>query len=235
MTKSVLFAVTGSNVWTFKDGTKHSCGYWPEELAAPHEVFTAAGFDITIATPGGVRPTPDQAGYSPEMNGGSAEAGQKIKDYIASISGEIDKVVKLEDINPADYDLVFIPGGHGPMEDLAVDASFGAQLNQFLDSGKPVAAVCHGPAGLLSARRGDGSWSFAGYQLTGFSNVEEAQVGFADKAPWLLEDKLTSSGASYSAADAWGPKVVVDRNLYTGQNPASSVPLADALVEALHE
>lgn len=230
---NVLFAVTGSDVWTFKDGTKHPCGYWPEEVAAPHEIFTGAGFDITFATPGGVRPTDDQAGYSPEMNGGSAEAGQKIKAYIASISGELDKAVALEDIDPADYDLVFIPGGHGPMEDLAVDTSFGAQLAQFLDTGKPVAAVCHGPAGLLAAKRPDGTWLFKGYAMTGFSNVEEGQVGFADKAPWLLEDRLKESGGTFSAADAWAPKVVIDRNLYTGQNPASSVALAEALVKAV--
>jgi putative intracellular protease/amidase len=230
---NILFAVTGSDVWTFKDGTKHPCGYWPEELAAPHKVFTDAGFDVTFATPGGVRPVADEAGYSPEMNGGSAEAGQKIRDHIASISGELDKVVALEDVNPADYDAVFVPGGHGPMEDLAVSTSFGEQLAQFLDAGKPVAAVCHGPAALLPARRADGGWLFAGYRLTGFSNEEETQVGFADKAPWLLEDRLRESGGAYSATDAWSEKIVVDRNLYTGQNPASSVALAEAVAAAV--
>ena len=50
---SILFAITGSDHWTLKDGTKHPCGYWPEELVTPHRVFTAAGFDVTLATPGG--------------------------------------------------------------------------------------------------------------------------------------------------------------------------------------
>lgn len=229
---SILFAITGSDTWTFADGTEHPCGYWPEELVAPHKVFTAAGADITLATPGGVRPTPDEAGFTPEMNGGSAEAGQALRDYIGSIAAEIDKVVKLEDVNPADYDAVFIPGGHGPMEDLAVDESFGRQLGEFVAAGKIVAAVCHGPAGLLAARRPDGGWLFEGYRLTGFSNAEETQVGFAAKAKWLLEDELAKKGGLFEATDPWAPKVVVDRQLYTGQNPASSEPLARAILGA---
>jgi putative intracellular protease/amidase len=217
---SILFAITGSDYWTLADGTRHPCGYWPEEVATPHRVFTAAGVDLTIATPGGVRPVADEAGFSPEMNGGSAEAGQAIRTYLESISTELDKVVALEEQNPADFDAVFIPGGHGPMEDLAVSESFGEQLGQFIEGGKIVAAVCHGPAGLLAAKDADGAWLFDGYRLTGFSNVEEEQVGFAPKAAWLLEDRLTAQGGKFEATDAWAPRVVIDRNLYTGQNPA---------------
>lgn len=228
---SVLIAVTGVDYWTLADGTKHSCGYWPEELATPHRVFAEAGFDITIATPGGVTPTDDKAGYTPEMNGGSAEAGQAIAAYIASIGDELSKANVLEDLDPADFDLVFVPGGHGPMEDLAVSDRFGAMVRAFADSGKPVAAVCHGPAGLLAARSDDGDWLFSGYQLTGFSNAEEDQVGYAKSAAWLLEDRLKAEGALYTAAaEPWGERVVVDRNLYTGQNPASSEALARRLV-----
>jgi putative intracellular protease/amidase len=52
--------------------------------------------------------------------------------------------------------------------------------------------VCHGPAALLPARAADGSWLFAGRKVTGFSNAEEAQVGFADKVRWLREDRLVA-------------------------------------------
>ncbi|CAG7632069.1 type 1 glutamine amidotransferase domain-containing protein [Rhodococcus opacus] len=228
---SVLIAVTGVDYWTLADGTKHPCGYWPEELAAPHKVFTEAGLDITIATPGGIVPTADQAGYTPEMNGGSAAAGQKIADYIGSIADQLAAPAVLEDIDPADFDFVFVPGGHGPMEDLAVSEPFGHIVRRFTDAGKPVGAVCHGPAALFPAKADDGSWLFSGRRLTAFSNVEEGQVGYAARAAWLLEDRLKSEGGIYSAADQpWGELVVVDGNLYTGQNPASSEPLARRLV-----
>jgi putative intracellular protease/amidase len=230
----VLFAVSGSDYWTLADGTRHPCGYWPEELAVPHEVFAQAGFDITIATPGAVSPTADEAGFSAAMNGGSEEPGRRFRAYLDSISGPLSAPTALEDADPADYDLVFVPGGHGPMEDLAASGSFGQLVAGFTALGKPVAAVCHGPAALLPAVDDDGKWLFGGRRVTGFSNTEEEQVGFAGRAPWLLEDRLSSSGGSFEASGApWAAHVVVDGNLYTGQNPASSLPLATALVQTL--
>jgi putative intracellular protease/amidase len=230
----VLFAVSGSAHWTLADGTRHPCGFWPEELAVPHEIFRGNGFDLVIATPGAVVPTADEAGFSPEMNGGSAEPGQRFRAYLESIGGELGAPADLNEADPAEFDFVFVPGGHGPMEDLAASKEFGRLITEFDAAGKPVAAVCHGPAALLPATGADGRWLFAGRRVTGFSNVEEGQVGFADKAPWLLEDRLVEGGGRFEkSAGAWEPHVVVDGNLYTGQNPSSSAPLAERLADAL--
>lgn len=228
----VLLAVSGSDHWTLNDGTRHPCGFWPEELAVPHEIFTGAGFETTIATPGGTTPVPDEAGFTAEMNGGSDEPGARFRAYLDSIRDQLQSPVRLEDVDVADYDLVFVPGGHGPMEDLAVSAEFGALVCAFADAGKPVAAVCHGPAALLPARASDGSWRFDGRRVTGFTNAEETQVGFDERAPWLLEDRLRSAGGAFeNNSQPWTPHVVADGVLFTGQNPASSRPLADLLVE----
>ena len=227
----VLFAVSGVDHWTLADGTKHPCGFWPEELAVPHKVFRKAGFDLTIATPGAAVPTADKAGFTAAMNGGSEEPGARFRAYLDSIAGELGAPADLDQADVKDFDLVFVPGGHGPMEDLAVSEAFGALVREFTDASKPVAAVCHGPAALLPAHGGTGEWLFAGRRVTGFSNEEEAQVGFADKAAWCLEDRLVSIGGRFERAGApWQPHVVVDGNLYTGQNPASSAPLAERLV-----
>jgi putative intracellular protease/amidase len=229
----VLFAVTGSHYWTLNDGTQHPCGYWPEELAVPHEVFTEAGLDITIATPGAVAPVADEAGFTAAMNGGSEEPGIRFRAYLDSIGEELAKPVDLDTVDAAEYDLVFVPGGHGPMEDLASSETFGNLLSAFTQSDKPVAAVCHGPAALLPATDA-GGWLFRGRQVTGFTNEEEEQVGFADKAPWLLEDRLNAAGGVFeSGPGPWQANFVVDGNLYTGQNPASSRPLAEVLVAAV--
>ncbi|MGK3204275.1 type 1 glutamine amidotransferase domain-containing protein [Amycolatopsis sp. MEPSY49] len=230
----VLFAVSGSDHWTLADGTRHPCGFWPEELAVPHRIFRENGFDIVIATPGGVRPTADEAGFSPEMNGGSPEPGQRFRAYLAEIDAELATPADLNSVDAADFDLVFVPGGHGPMEDLAVSAEFGALVAAFAAAGKPVAAVCHGPAALLPATDPDGNWLFAGRRVTGFSDAEEAQVGFADRAPWLLEDRLAAAGGRFEKSGCpWEPHVVVDGTLHTGQNPASSAPLAEELIAVL--
>ncbi|MEU1213922.1 type 1 glutamine amidotransferase domain-containing protein [Streptomyces sp. NPDC005791] len=229
---SVLFVLTGADHWTLNDGTTHPTGFWAEELAAPHRVFTQAGFDITVATPGGVAPTVDGASLAAEANGGQEQA-DAVASYLASIDETLRIPARLEDVVPTSYDIVFYPGGHGPMEDLAVSEVSGRLLTQALDSGTQVGVLCHAPAALLPARREDGSWPFAGYRMTGFSNAEETQAGLAAKAPWLLENRLVELGADYAAADPWAVHTVHDRNLHTGQNPASSERLAREIVAAL--
>ena len=228
---TILFVVTGADHWTLKDGSKHPTGYWAEELVAPYRAFTAAGHTVVVATPGGVVPTVDQGSLAAEFNGGQEQA-----DAVRAELGRIPALrepLRLEDVDLADYAAVFYPGGHGPMEDLAVNAASGLLLNAALDSGKPLGVVCHAPAAMLAAHRADGTPTFAGYRLTGFSNTEETQAGFADRAVWLLQDRLVDLGADYQEGQPWAPHVVVDRNLYTGQNPASSAPLAAEMVEAL--
>lgn len=227
----ILFVMTGADHWTLADGTKHPTGFWAEEAVSPYEVFRAAGHEIVVATPGGVVPTVDKGSLAPEVNGGQ-EGADKVAAALASIA-EIQHPVKLADVRLEDYAAVFYPGGHGPMEDLAVDAVSGRLLIDALDSGKPLGVVCHGPAALLAAARADGTNAFAGFRVAAFTNAEEAQAGFADKAKWLLETRLTEAGAEVQVGEPWAPNVVVDRNLVTGQNPASSAPLADRLLKKL--
>ncbi|MEY9875093.1 putative intracellular protease/amidase [Streptacidiphilus sp. MAP12-33] len=225
---SALFVVTGAAHWTLADGTEHPTGYWAEELAEPHRVFRAAGYAITIATPGGVPAPVDPASLSAAADGDRRHAG-----YLDGIRAALDHPAHLEDVDPDAYDLVFYPGGHGPMEDLAVDETSGRLLTRALDTGTPLGVVCHAPAALLAARRADGSRPFAGYRMTGFSNAEEQAAGLADRAAWLLQDRLVELGADFVAAAPFTPHVVADRSLYTGQNPASSAAVARAMVDAL--
>lgn len=228
---SVMMVLTGSDVWTLKDGTEHPCGFWSPELVDPHQVFVDAGFDVTIATPGGV-PTPvDEASFRLDMNGGDEQRVQYLKDYLAKIQDELDHPAKLEDVDSASFDVLFIPGGHGPMEDLAVSEAMGDLLAEVAPTDKIIGAVCHGTAALFPAKNQDGSWVFSGYTLTGFSNVEEGQVGFADKAAWLLEDRLRNDGAKYVSGEPWAAFTTTDRNVMTGQNPASGDALAKEIVD----
>jgi putative intracellular protease/amidase len=126
--------------------------------------------------------------------------------------------------------VVFYSGGHGPMEDLAVDETSGALLTKRLASGGPVALLCHAPAAALAAKNPDGSWPVKGYMMTGLSNAEERLNPFAWKAKWLLEDRLKEARADYTAGLPLKSKVVVDRNLYTGQNSGSSAALARRII-----
>jgi putative intracellular protease/amidase len=231
---SVLMVLTAATKWTQKDGSQRPTGFWAEEFVDPHRILTAAGVDITVASPGGRPSVVDESSLSEQANGGDAAKVAELRAYLAQVKDLLELPARLEDVNPADYDAVLIPGGHGPMQDLAVNPEVARVLEAMLpDSSKVVAALCHGQAGLLSAGNPDGSWLFKGRKLTSFTDEEEQMVGLAANAPWLLEERLRGAGAVYSSGPAWGPYVVVDGNLVTGQNPASAGPAAEAILKEL--
>jgi putative intracellular protease/amidase len=232
MSKKILFVVTGARHWTLADGSEHPTGFWAEELVAPYKTFIEGGYQVDFATPGAVAPVVDEASLAPDVNGGQEQAdaiAQFVKDLAA-----LKTPLKLEDVTLGDYAAVFYPGGHGPMEDLAVNADSARLLVETLESGRPLGIVCHAPAALL-ATEADGASPFSGYHLTGFTNAEEQQAGLADKAKWLLQDRLVKLGTQFDEGEPWAPHTVVDRNLYTGQNPASSEPLSRQILEALQK
>ncbi|MFD8970731.1 type 1 glutamine amidotransferase domain-containing protein [Streptomyces sp. NPDC059568] len=231
---SVLLVVSSANAWTLKDGSKHPTGFWASEFIDPHIVFSQAGYDITIATPGGIAPTVDEFSLAPEMNNNDQSAIDEQRAYLAALGTKLTQPVRLEDVKADDYDAVYVSGGHGPMEDLAVNKKIGKIFTTLLpNQDKVVAAVCHGVGALLPAKNEEGTWPFAGRRITGFTNEEETALGFGDKAPWLLESRLRAAGANFFVGAAFGPHVIVDGNLVTGQNPASAQPSAEAVVKAL--
>lgn len=223
---TILFVVTGADHWTLRDGEQYPTGYWADELLDPFEVFTRAGYDVAFATPGGVTPVPDDR--SLVSDGG----GDKLQARLDAIKGLHDPL-PLADVDLDDYVAVFYPGGHGPMQDLAVNATSGELLTTALASDKPLGIVCHGPAAILATEGERGSSPFSGRTLTGFSNAEERAGGLADRAKWLLEDRLRALGADVQVGEPFAPNVLVDDNLITGQNPASAEPLAQELVKQL--
>jgi putative intracellular protease/amidase len=231
-----LLVLSGSDHWTLADGTRHETGYWAEEFVVPHRTFRDQSVEVQIATPGGVQPTVDRASLTPEMNDGDEQKAADLRRYIDSIQAELARPVALEDAvgRVGDYDAVYIPGGHAPMEDLPGCAPLGQIITELHDTGRVVAAVCHGPAGLLSANRPGGRWLFQGRRLTAFTDEEERQAGLADRAPWLLESRLRERSARFEAGPPWAPYIVVDGNLITGQNPASSQPVTDRTLGELH-
>jgi putative intracellular protease/amidase len=213
--------MTGSDHWTLVDGTKHPTGFWAEEAVVPLEVFRAAGHSVTIATPGGVVPPVDQASLTDHTR------------RVIETAPEFAAAIPLTAVDLDEFDAVYVPGGHGPMEDLASNPDSGAILTNALDRGLQVALVCHGPAALLAAVRPDGTNAYAGYRITAFTNTEEEAGGNAASAKWLLQDRLTEEGITVEAGPPFHANVVADRTVVTGQNPASARPLATELADRL--
>jgi putative intracellular protease/amidase len=228
----VLIVLSAADKWTRADGSKYPTGYWAEEFVVIHEKLVGAGCAVDIATPEGQKPTADHRSLDPNVAG---PAATRCAEYLASISDSLASPLKLSDVDMEKYDAVVIPGGHGPVEDLYKDPAMGRLLFAADDADKIIASVCHGPAALISATDSNGKWLFEGRRMTAFSDEEEIEFGTADNAPWLLAKRLKELGATYEHGPNWGSFVVRDGRLISGQNPASSAAVADAVIAALNE
>jgi putative intracellular protease/amidase len=209
--------------------TGRKTGFWLEEFAAPYYVFKDAGAQVTLASPLGGQPPLDPKSDDPDAQ--SADTVRIRAD--AEANAALASTRKLADVLKEDFDAVFYPGGHGPLWDLAEDRDSIALIEAAFGAGKPVAAVCHAPGVLQHARDPYGLPLVQGKAVTGFSNTEEAVVGLTDVVPFLVEDMLTAHGGLYERGADWTSHVVIDHNLITGQNPASSKAAAEALLKLL--
>lgn len=209
--------------------TGKKTGFWLEEFAAPYYVLRDAGADITLASPKGGQPPIDPKSDDP---GTETPAIKRFRGD-PEAQKALANTVKLSTVPPDDFDAIFYPGGHGPLWDLASDQNSISLIEQLYREGKPVGAVCHGPAVLLAAKGPDGVPLVQGKRVTGFTNTEEEAVGLTQVVPFLLEDELKSLGAKYSRGADWSSHTEVDGHLVTGQNPASSEAAAKALLEVL--
>lgn len=209
--------------------TGHKTGFWLEEFAAPYYVLKDAGARITLVSPAGGQPPLDPKSDAPDAQ---TPATARFKDdpeaqVLLATTG------KLGHVSAKDFDAVFYPGGHGPLWDLAEDPASIALIEAMAAADKPLALVCHAPGVLRHAKGVAGKALVAGKKVTGFTNSEEEAVGLTKVVPFLVEDMLKQHAALYSKGPDWGPYVVTDGKLITGQNPASSEEAAKALLRLL--
>jgi putative intracellular protease/amidase len=210
--------------------TGEKTGFWLEEFASPYYRLKDAGLTLTLASPKGGQPPLDPKSDQADFH---TNATRRF-DTDSAAQAKLANTAKLADINADDFDAVFYAGGHGPLWDLYEDSQSIALIERLIATSKPVAVVCHACAVLLNAKDQDGHPLVKGKQVTGFSNSEEAAVGLTDVVPYLLEDQLVAMGGLYQQAEDWNPLVVVDGLIITGQNPASSDGVAEALLKAIN-
>ena len=225
MARKVLFVLT-SNQKLGDTGRK--TGAHAEEISTPYYVLLDAGFEVEFASPQGGE-TPLDAVTERGQNAESVE--RLLDDQYAMDKVKLTK--RLDQVLAEGYLAVYLPGGHGTMWDLPNDARLGQLLVGMYEAGKPIAAVCHGPAGFVGATRSDGEPLVKGKTVNCFTDAEEQAVELDGVVPFLLESKLRELGATVETADTFTAKVVEDGHLLTGQNPMSAQPLAERLRDRL--
>lgn len=209
--------------------TDSKTGVWLSEFTDPYYELKDAGFDVALASIKGGEPPIDPTSALTEN---ITEANRKYQEDEV-LKNKFKNTKKISDFKSADFDAIFIPGGHGPLFDLAQNSDTGKLIIDFYNEKKPVVAVCHGSAAFIAAENYQNGF-LKDKKITCFSNTEEKLVGKTDQVPYLLEDKLESFGAKIdNAIIPFNSNVKTDGNLITGQNPLSAGPAAEELVKML--
>jgi len=220
MEKQILMVVTNH---TDMQGDKKT-GIWLSEFAEAYLAFQQNGYGITVASPRG--------GASP-IDPGSVD--DQTPQEMLDAAKHLENTEKLEDVTAKGFEAIFLPGGHGTMFDLPENQDLQQLLREFYETGKIVAAVCHGPAGLVGATLSNGQPLVAGKRVNAFTDREEEATGLGPYLPFLLESKVRDLGAIFVAAPNWHTHAEVDGNLITGQNPQSTLAVIKSVLSKLDE
>jgi len=222
-TPRVLFIVTSND----KLGTTDKLtGFDLPECAHAYNELAREGFDIVFASPLGGKAPMDPQSVEREKN------DQGVVQFLANKAAmdQINNTKGLHLIDISEFHGIFFPGGHGPMFDLPQNVHVQKFVRAIYESGGTIGAVCHGPCALTNVTLSNGHYLLNGHKVTGFSNAEEKSMKMDQAMPFLLEDKLKSRGAMFSAAEPMAAHIVVGPRLITGQNPASSAGTAAAMI-----
>lgn len=255
----VLVVLSDADHLDLRDGEVYPTGFYLNELMQPVKALRDAGHEVTFATPQGRAPTVDRSSIDKAYFGNEAAALKAHEDLLAqlkltsSAQSPVLSLARVEQIGYGAFDAVYIPGGHAPMQDLLASPALGRLLGDFHAHGKPTALVCHGPIALLSTLPDNATflrqmerdnraarppqWIYAGYRVTVISNDEEEQAkGLLNGGTMKFypQTALQQAGVQYrSNTQPWQSNVVIDRELITGQNPASALDVAKVLLERL--
>lgn len=210
-----------------RDSGRTRPGFEMDELSQAWRIFTDNGFRVIIASPAGGEVQADR------FNRAAAYNAAFLADTAAMHS--LANTQATAGLDARRFDAIFIVGGKGAMFDLPVDTALARLAGEMYDRGAVVAAVCHGPAGLVRATTRDGRRLLAGRAVTGFTNEEESVFGkkWAAQFAFQLEDEVRSAGARWEEASLMLPHVAIDGRLITGQNPYSTAATSEAIVRAL--
>ncbi|MEM8962733.1 MAG: type 1 glutamine amidotransferase domain-containing protein [Acidobacteriota bacterium] len=221
MSKKVLFVVTSHGDVQGKPTT----GIWFSEFSEPYAEVLEAGYDVTVASPKGGPAPVDPRGYP------STDEIAGVRDALAALNA----TVRLDTVAAEDFDAIFLPGGHGPMFDLATDPTLKSLIADFWTDEKVVGSVCHGPASLLGVVLPGGKTLLHQRRVTAYTQGEDELDPLFDHMPFSLEDRMRREGAAFVGAAPGADHVQVDGRLVTGQNPASAIQTAQRFIDVIRE
>ena len=250
---TILVVASSQAKMEMKDKSQRDVGFYLNELAVPSEYLADNNYRIVLATPSGKKPLMDTSSNDKKFFNNDDNARARAVKFVNDLP-----VISLKDaVKHLDsYDALFVPGGHAPMTDLMQDPQLGTALRYFHEKSKPTAFICHGPVASLAAlpqaaayrkalvdgdfqaaQKASADWIYKGYRMTAFSDAEEwpGEVGSGVEMPFHVEQALQIAGAHMDEGNLFQSNVVRDREVVTGQNPASDIALAKTLISMIEK
>ncbi|HID8535222.1 type 1 glutamine amidotransferase domain-containing protein [Stenotrophomonas maltophilia] len=226
MTQRILFVLTSHDRKGPAGATEAApSGFYLSEVTHPHRVLADAGHAVDFVSPQGGKTHVDGLDLDDPINAAFWND--------AALRCATETTLAPPQVDPGAYAAIFYAGGHATMWDFPDNAELAAIAARIYERGGVVAAVCHGPAGLVNVKLSDGRCLVAGKDVSAFTNDEERAVGLYDAVPFLLADALQERGARHVPASNFQVQVVVSERLVTGQNPASAKGVAEAMLPLL--
>ncbi|HRN57710.1 MAG TPA: type 1 glutamine amidotransferase domain-containing protein [Agriterribacter sp.] len=225
----MLIVVTGVAMY---DSGKLKTGLWLSELTHIYHSAKERGYEIIIASPEGGSTPVDPESLKPML------LDKITKGYWADNSFRelLQHTKSLKEVSGQPFNCVYLAGGHGTMYDFPNNATLQTIIKEQYESGRTVAAICHGVGGLLNVKLSDGRLLIKGKTITGFDWFEETLARRKKEVPFNLEAALRGRGVNYKKAlIPMTSNVVVDGNLITGQNPFSSKEMARVVMKELED
>ncbi len=205
--------------------TGEKTGFHFDEMAQPYYILQDHGFVVDIASIKGGEPPAAPMKEQPE----SVVRFRNDKEAMKKLKGS----KKIDAVDIKHYEGIYLPGGHGAMWDFPESEELQKVVEEAWVRGEIVAAVCHGPAGLVNARDEEGEPIVKDRCVNCFTNAEEEEVKKEKIVPFLLESRLRELGGLFVSEQPFQGILVQEGTLIMGQNPKSSGLVANAILRAL--
>lgn len=227
--KKILAVATNSNN---EIGKEKPTGLWLSELTHFVDVVMQAGYEVDIASPSGGKIPLDSVRHSLDKQ--LKDKSNAMFMRIPRFKQALENSLAISKINVADYQAIYLAGGHGAMFDFRQSEALQNKLTEFYSSDKILSGVCHGVAGFIDTIDQSGNRIVKNKKITGFSNFEDRLAKAIEHLPFLLETDLKKAGAIYRKnLIPFTSRIEIEHNFITGQNPASAKAVGKAVVKML--
>ena len=211
-------------------------GVASSELTHPYYVFLDAGMEVDVASIQGGEIPIDPSSLNYFIISDEDKRSQDDSVFQAKVMNSM----KIDDVDFAAYDVVFLAGGWGASYDLAQSDVLAVKISEAYYSDKEtiLGSVCHGPLGFVNAKDKDGNLLIEGRAMTGVTNrqLDALNIEFTPKHP---ETELKKAGVLFESESAFNDffatHVTVDyeERFITGQNQNSGLEVSHLITEIL--